>query len=59
MTQKDGGSCLYIACEYGHLEISKALINAGEDALVLKTAVDGDSCLSIACQHGHLEIAMR
>ena len=56
-TQKDGGSCLYIACQEGHLESVKALINAGRESLLLKTQMEGLSCLHIACIQGHLETA--
>jgi hypothetical protein len=52
--RKDGASCLHMACQNGSVEVSKALIMAGGEALLLITAIDGFSCL-IACQHGHLE----
>ncbi len=54
---EDRISCLHIACQEEHLEIVKTLIEAGGEALLLKTAKDGSSCLHIACQEGHLEIA--
>ncbi len=39
------------------LEIAKALMKAGGEALVLKTSNDEYSCLYFACQQGHREIA--
>ncbi len=56
-TCRKGTSCLYIACQQGHLEVVKALIKAGGEALLLKTTEDGTSCLLIACQAGHLKVA--
>jgi ankyrin repeat protein len=57
MTQIDGCSCLYVACQEGHLEVAKVLIQAGGEALLLMTdSVHGCSCLHAACFFGHSPI---
>ncbi len=56
-TDKKGCSCLYAACQEGHVETVKALIQAGGEALLLKTDKKGFSCLHIACRIGHVEVA--
>ena len=55
-TDKDGCSCLLVACAQGHLEIVKVLIKAGGEALLLMADKDGCSCLYIACLKGRHEI---
>jgi ankyrin repeat protein len=38
------------------MDIVRALIKAGGEALLLKTEAGGYSCLLVACAHGHLEV---
>ncbi len=56
MTEKDGGSCLYVACDKGHLEVVNVLIEAGRKELLLMTQNSGCSCLYAECHEGHLEV---
>ena len=50
---KDGGTPLYEACLFGHLDIVKELLNHGADVNVN----NGSTALHVACQEGHLAIA--
>jgi ankyrin repeat protein len=57
-SSQDGRTCLYCACQGGHLQIVKALIEAGGEALLLTTeGVHGGSCLHAACYRGHAAVA--
>ena len=49
-----GVAPIYIACEYGHLELVRLLVEKG--AYVNRPRNDDASPLSIACEYGHLEI---
>jgi uncharacterized protein len=53
-----GGSylCLHLASQNGHLEVVKALVKEGGEALLNKTCANGASCLHVASQNGHLEV---
>jgi ankyrin repeat protein len=52
----NGVNCLYISAAYGHLEVVKALLEAGGRELVMRTKDDEVSCLYISAQAGHLEV---
>ncbi len=57
-TNKNGFSCLYVACQIGHLEVAKALVEAGGEALLFTTEAAFDySCLHIACTSYHAAVA--
>ena len=45
---------IYIACEYGHLELVRLLVEKG--VLMNRPRNNGATPLSIACEYGHLEI---
>ncbi|KTC99374.1 ankyrin repeat domain-containing protein [Legionella erythra] len=45
---------LWIACQNGHLDVVKALINARADVKAYTN--DGSTPLHIACQNGHLDV---
>ena len=53
---KNGDTALIRACEYGHLEVVKLLIENGAE-LNMQEEGDGDTALILACRRGHLEIA--
>ncbi len=48
LTTDDGTSCLWIKAANGHLEVVKALLEAGGRELLMLTNDCGASCLSIA-----------
>jgi ankyrin repeat protein len=52
----DGATCLHSASMNGHLEVMRALVEAGGEALVSKTGPDGITCLHIAAAQGHLPV---
>jgi len=45
LTAGDGGSCLCISAENGHVEVVNALLEAGGRELVMLARDDGGSCL--------------
>jgi hypothetical protein len=48
LTRDNGLSCRLISAEKGHLDVMKALLEAGGRELVMLTTPDGASCFSIA-----------
>ncbi len=56
-TNQNGCSCLFIACQQGHLEVAKALIKAGGETLLFMTdGVNGATCLHSAYYCGHVTV---
>mgnify|MGYP002385230172 CR=1 FL=1 len=53
--QNDGSTPLYIACEYGHIEIVKLLLNDNR-VDINKATNGGHSPFWIACYRGHIDI---
>jgi ankyrin repeat protein len=51
-----GASCLWISAQNGHLQVVKALLEAGGRELLMLTEDDGASCLHISAAKGHLEV---
>ena len=56
MTADGGFSCLYVSAQEGHLEVVKALLEAGGRELVMLTADDEASCLMVSAQDGHPDV---
>ena len=57
MTPVSGGfSCLYVSAKNGHLEVVRALLEAGGRELLMLTINDGASCLFVSAENGHLEV---
>lgn len=52
---KNGATAAYLACQCGHLDILKYLVEKNANVKSIKT-FDGMSCLHAACQGGHLAI---
>lgn len=52
---KNGATAAYLACQFGHLDILKCLVEKNANVKSIKT-FDGMSCLHAACQGGHLDI---
>ena len=57
VNQADSSGCtpLYVACQEGHLECARLLLEAG--AAVDQADEDGSTPLLMACHQGHLEVA--
>ena len=54
MLTNDGGfSCLYVS---GHLDVVKALLEAGGRELVMLTKGDGGSCHYVSAENGHVDV---
>ena len=51
LTKDDGYSCL-MSAQNGHLELVKALLEAGGRELVMLTSDNGASCLMISAEEG-------
>ena len=60
-TRDTGVRCLYISAQEGHLDVVKALLDAGGRELAMLTADDGSSCLSVArrANQGEMVIACK
>jgi len=56
MTADNGASCLMISAQGGHLEVVRALLEAGGRELLILTMDDVTSCFWISAQNGHLEV---
>ena len=56
LTADNGASCLFMSAQNGHLEVVRALLEAGGRELAMLTADDGASCLFVSEQNGHLEV---
>ena len=54
-SRDDGATPLFIACQEGHLECARLLLEAG--AAVNQASDDGATPLFVACHEGHLEVA--
>ena len=52
----DGVSCLYTSGENGHLDVVKALLEAGGRELVMLTKGDGASCHYVSAEKGHVDV---
>jgi len=52
----NGSTPLYLACEWGHLEVARWLVMGGK-ATVDMPNNNGATPLSHACQNGHLKMA--
>jgi ankyrin repeat protein len=50
----DGCTPLHIACENGHIEVARLLVEAGADKD--KVSTDGSTPLYVACEQGHIEV---
>jgi len=56
-TNKHGASCLYVACQAGHLKVVRFLAERGGLALLLLKNTDmGATCLYSAAENGHLAV---
>ena len=52
----DEPSFLFLAVKEGHVEVVRALLEAGGRELVMLNKNDGTSCLLISAQEGHLDV---
>jgi len=52
----DSKRCLWTSALGGHLDVVKALLEAGERELLMLTGVNEASCLIISALRGHLEV---
>ena len=52
----DEPSFLFLAVKEGHVEVVRALLEAGGRELVMLTSDNGASCLMISAEKGHLEV---
>merc|ERR1712072_292968 len=50
-----GATPLFVACEHGHVDAARLLLDKGED--VNRARKDGQTPLFIACQNGHVDAA--
>jgi ankyrin repeat protein/Ca2+-binding EF-hand superfamily protein len=55
LSEVDGYSAMHVACDRGHAELARLLLNSGADVDV-KDGVDGDTPLHLATREGHMEI---
>ena len=53
LTRDGGFSCLYVS---GHLDVVKALLEAGGRELVMLTKGDGASCHYVSAENGHVDV---
>jgi hypothetical protein len=53
LTNDGGFSCLYVS---GHLDVVKALLEAGGRELVMLTKGDGGSCHYVSAENGHVDV---
>jgi ankyrin repeat protein len=56
LTKVNGDSCICISAQQGHLDVMKALLEAGGHGLLMLTTDDGASWLLISAEEGHLDV---